>query len=247
MELRRYLAILRNRIFIIVLTVVAAIVAAWITTPRDPSYVATAKIYVGVTRLLPTNAQPIGVNDLVTGLKSVVTTYAAMIDSRPIAEQALQTVPAVQRSPETVVDSTTVSPVGDTLLLNVSVSDVDPAAAQQLANAMVDAFVERIQSLDPAAPPQPGQPPQLPAYVFERAALPGAPEPTGAASRLVVSALFGFLAASALAFLLEYLDITLKSPRDAEDRLELTVLGVIPLGAPEPIVADYAVPPVAAS
>ena len=45
---------------------------------------------------------------------------------------------------------------------------------------------------------------------------------------VIVASIFGLLVAAILAFLLEYLDITVKTAADAERRLELPVLGIIP-------------------
>jgi capsular polysaccharide biosynthesis protein len=51
---------------------------------------------------------------------------------------------------------------------------------------------------------------------------------------LLLAALFGFLGAAALAFLLEYVDVTVKNPADAERRLELPVLAVVPMQRQRP-------------
>jgi polysaccharide biosynthesis transport protein len=109
------------------------------------------------------------------------------------------------------------------------VQDIDPGTAQNLANGLADAFVEKIEDFEPSVSPQPGALPQLPAYVYERATLPTTPAPTGLARRVILGGLFGLVAAIAVVFLLEYLDVTIKTAEDAERKLELQVLGVIPL------------------
>lgn len=229
MELRRYLAVLRSRVLIIAVCVVVGLAAGYASAPKRSSYTATAKIYVGATRYL-VGAGATGVsNDLLAGIQHVVETYAFMIDSEAIAEDAVHRVPGIARAPGRVLAETAAEPIGDTSLLAVRVTDPDPSAAQQLSNAMADAFVDRIQTYDPSAPPQEGQPPQLPAYVFERATLPGAPQPLGITRRVILGGMFGFLLSAAAVFLLEYIDITVKSPADVEQRLELPVLGVIPV------------------
>jgi capsular polysaccharide biosynthesis protein len=134
----------------------------------------------------------------------------------------------LQRSASSVVGETIATIQPDTQLLRVIVTDQSPVVAEELANAVADAFVERIQTFEPSAPAQEGSVPALPAYVFDRARLPTAPHSNGEARNLVLGGLFGFLVAAAVSFILEYLDITIKSPHDAERRLELPVLGVIP-------------------
>src|SRR5207302_1780003 len=76
--------------------------------------------------------------------------------------------------------------------------------------------------------PKPGDVPQLPANVFERANLPTVPQPSGVAKRVTLAGLFGFVIGVVIGLTLEYLDITIKDQSDAERRLGLVVLGVIP-------------------
>jgi capsular polysaccharide biosynthesis protein len=224
-ELRRYFAILRRRGLLIALTVAAGIVASYLSTSRVEVYTAQSTIYVGSRRIEVVSG------DFSVGLDRIIQTYAAMIDSDPTAAEALDAT-GLQRSTQSVVDATEVAPAPGTQLLRVTVRDSDPSAAQQLANGMANAFVEKISSFEPSAAPQPGEVPQLPAYVYERAQLPTSPIPTGLGRRLFLGALFGFVLAAACAFLLEYLDVTIKSAADAERWLGLPVLGVIPVERP---------------
>jgi capsular polysaccharide biosynthesis protein len=225
-ELRRYFAILRRRALLVVLAVAAGVVAGYINTPRVATYSAEATIYVG-SRQLGTADQVRVSQDALLGLERVIKTFATMIDSEPIAEAALERVD-VNRSTGSVVSATSALPVPDTQLLRIKVTESEPRVARDLANGIADAFTERIASFEPSTQSDPGELPQLPAYVFERAKLPTVPEPTGLLRQSVLGALFGFAIAAGCVFLLEYLDITVKAPADLERRLELPVLGVIP-------------------
>ena len=222
MELRRYFAILRRRGLLIALTVAAGVAAAYLSAPRGVVYTAESTIYVGSRRIEVVSG------DFSLGLDRIIQTYASMIDSEPIAAEALNRT-GLQRSTSALVAATEVEPEVGTQLLRVRVNDSDPGAAQQLTNGMADGFVDKIGSFEPSTPPQPGEVPQLPAYVYERAKLPTAPIPSGLSRRLMLGAIFGFVLAAAAAFLLEYLDVTIKSASDAERWLGLPVLGVIPV------------------
>lgn len=225
MELRRYYAILRRRWLLVLATVAAGILAGYLSTPRSVQYTTQTTLYVGSQNFL-TSTGPVVSGDAQVGLQQVIQTFAKMIPSAPIATEALNRT-GVERSVGEVLGSTQVTP--DLSLIFIRVTDRDPAVAQQLANAMAEAFVDRIESFEPSGGSQePGAIPRLPAYIFERAALPTVPEETGLNRRIVLGLLFGFAAAVAAVFLLEYLDITVKSPAEAERRLELPVLGVIP-------------------
>lgn len=227
MELRRYLQVLRRRLPLIVATVVLAGVAAWAATPKSARYTARASIYVGARQLSLLPAGGVS-SDALQGVERLIQTYAVMIHSTPVAEAAVERT-GIQRSAETVLGETNATPRVGTQLLEVTVTDPNPGVAQQLTNAIADAFAEQVQTFEPSRAPSEGALPALPAYVFERAKLPLVPDATGLVRNIVLGVLFGFVAAAGLTFLLEYLDVTVKSSHEAERRLGLPVLGVVPL------------------
>jgi capsular polysaccharide biosynthesis protein len=224
----------------VVLAVIAGVAAGYVSAPRTPVYTARARIYVGQQSFDTGSNQQRPSNDLFQGLQSIIQTYTQMVDSREIAADALQLAPGVQRSVAGVVGATSAAQVQGTLLMDVRVSDVDPGVAQQLANAVTDAFVAKVKAINPGTPQEPGQPPRAPVSIFERAQLPGAPAPTDLTRRMILGGIFGFLAAAAAAFVLDYLDISIKTVSDAERRLELPVLGVIPMERQVPFTSTRA-------
>jgi capsular polysaccharide biosynthesis protein len=227
MELRRYLAIITRRSLLVVLTTLVGALAAWFTAPTSTTYRAEATIYVGARQFLEPSSSGLSA-DTLAGLERVINTFSIMADSEPIASEALRRT-GIERSASTVVARTAATPIPSTQLLRITVADTDPSVAQSLANGLADSLAEAVQEFEPTAEAAEGSLPALPAYVFERARFPAAPEPTGTLRRIVLGALFGFLVGVAVAFLLEYLDLTIKGPEDAEHRTDLPVLGVIPV------------------
>jgi non-specific protein-tyrosine kinase len=63
--------------------------------------------------------------------------------------------------------------------------------------------------------------------LFEPAEAPGAPDGTGAARSITMSGIVGAMLAFGVAFLIEYLDDTLKTPDDVREALGLNTLGAI--------------------
>ena len=230
MELHRYLSILRRRIVYVLVAVLATTAAAFAATPKTAKYSAETVIYVGARQfsLGPDARYTLDPTLLVERL---MTTYAVMLDSEPVASDALQ-LARVSLSAEEVVDRTSVTQQKDTQLLTVKVTDEVPEQARRLADAIGDAFVQKVQSVESETTPNnEGDVPGLPANVFERAKLPTEPDPNGLATNMVLAGLFGLLSSIGLVFVLEYLDLTIKSPAEAERRLQLPVLAVIPLSA----------------
>ena len=227
MELHRYLGILRRRLVYVLLAVFACATAAWIATPKQAQYSAESVIYVGARQYTVTPGAQYSIDPSVLA-KSLLATYSKMLDSTPVASDALQ-LARVPLSADEVVAHTTVSNDKDTQLLRVHVTDSVPEQARRLADAIAQAFVEKVATLEPnTAPTTTGQVPSLPASVFERAKLPTTPNPSGLARNAVLAGLFGLLTSIGVVYLLEYLDLTVKTPAEAERRLGLPVLAVIP-------------------
>ena len=230
MELRRYLAILRRRWLLVVACLVAALAGAWFATPDTSVFAAQSVIYVGSRQLAGASSGQISSEPLLAA-ERITTTFAEMLDSPPIAADATAKL-GLDRAPQTVVGQTRVSNTPGTQLLRVTVSDTDPDVARDLANALADAFVAKVQTFEPGVPARPGDVPTLPAYVFQRATVPDEPVPGGRRRNLLLAGGFGLVTAIGLALLLEYLDLTIRTAADAERRLGLPVLAVIPFTSP---------------
>lgn len=223
MELRHYFGILRRRLLLVLVTVVVALAVAGLATPKTHKYTANAVIYVGATKfsLSPGTSYSYDPTQLVDRL---IPTYAALLDSEPIAADAIAAT-QVQRTPKKVVKESQVTPGKGTQLLMVSVTDKDPAVAQKLANGIADAFEHNVGALN--SRPGQGSLPSVPAYVFQRADLPDKALSTGLLRNLALAGFFGLLISVGLVLLLDYLDLTLKTAGEAERRLQLPVLGFI--------------------
>lgn len=236
MELRRYLALLRRRWLLIVLTVIVALAVGYQVTPRADRYTARSTLYIG-SRTIDTGQADLS-GDRALALDRLVVTFSVMIDSQPTAARAID-LTGVDTSPERLVSNTTTEPEPATQLLYIDVVDADPARAQALANGLADAFVEAVQDFEPGSVTGgEGDVPVLPAYIFERARLPTVPESSGLVTNLLFAVVLGAGLAVAVVLLLDYLDLSIRTPDDAERLIELPVLGVIPsLGTAVPAAA----------
>jgi len=231
-ELRRYLTILRSRAWLIAITVLVAASAGYGLASGPSQYVARATIYVGSRSISLEPASGELSNDRAAAIDRLVLTFSYMVDSEPIARRAAEQL-GLDMSASQIVAATEAEPEPATQLLYIDVTDPDPAVAQSLANGLGDAFVEAVQEFEPGD--LEGSVPRLPAYVYQRASLPTQPKPTSALQTVVLAALFGLLASGGIVFVLDYLNVTIRSTGDAERRLELPVLGVIPAQAGLPV------------
>jgi capsular polysaccharide biosynthesis protein len=231
MEIRRYLWIVRRHALLVIVVVVAALIAGWFVTPRNSSYTSTSTLYVGSRSI---DIDPVAgelSGDRVSGLDRLITTFAAMATTRPIATEAAK-ISGVPHSPDQIVGQTTALQVAGTNLIDVSVTDGDPATSRALADGVATALVAQIRGFER---PTTGPASEQVISLYEPAGAPVA-NPKGTTRNLVLAGLFGLLAAGALVALLEYMDVTLRSADDVERQLELPVLAVVPaLGRELPI------------
>jgi capsular polysaccharide biosynthesis protein len=233
-EIRRYLAILRRWVVLVVLIVAAALAAGWAIAPRGHTYSATSIVYVGqrTINIAPTGGQVSG--DYAAGLDRLISTFTAMVPTTRIAAAAVASA-HVARGPEGVVANTAAKQVPATDLITITYTDSDPHVTQTVDNALANALVAAVPTVDPTSGSASTSSGQV-LSVYQPASLPTVPNHKGTARDLILAGLFGVIVAGCLVALLEYLDITLRSPEQVERQLELPVLGVVPaLGARLPV------------
>jgi len=229
MELRRYLHLLKQRFALVLVCVIVGAAGGYLSTSRVAEYRASAELYVGSLELQANPAQLFQE----TGLDQILSTYSVMIPSSAIAQKAVADT-GVARSAGAVAGETSAGVFPGTNLIIVTVTDRDPLVAQTLANGMSNAFIAQIQSFRPSASAGVGTVPVEPTYVFQDAGLPVVPLSNGMQRKVILGAVFGFLAAVLLVLLLDYLDITVRSPDDLERHLALPILAIIPLQHSQP-------------
>ncbi len=210
--------------------IVTALVGAaigYVTTSQTAEYRAAATIYVG-SRQLENDPQAIyGV----TGLDQIVTTFADMIPTEVIAQNALLAT-HIDRSAGAVAADTTASVIPATNLISVSVEDPDPVVAERLTNAVAAAFTTQVAHYEPTATA--GSLPSEPAYVFQDAGLPTVPLSDHLTKKVALGGIVGLIISILAVLLLDYLDVSVRGPEDLERRVDLPVLAIIPLQSDPP-------------
>jgi capsular polysaccharide biosynthesis protein len=229
-ELRRYLYLFRRHAALIVATIVVAVAVGWVVTPRGHFYRAVSTLYVGPPAILGTpNSIQQGV-DPFTLANEISLTYSVMIQSREVIQAALTRTGTAQ-TVDHVAGELSAAPQIGTQLIHIAVTDANAHTAAALSNAIAQAFLEKVRTLNPVtqSTTAPGLVPSFPVYLFETAIVPPHAVPTALKRHVELAALLGVLAGAGLALLVEYLDLTVRGESDVQRRLALPVLGVIPL------------------
>jgi len=222
-ELTRYFRVLRQRVWMIVVCpVVAALAAGVVSFVLPPVYESHVLVYVRP-------AQPIGITDpTVGGLTSdvVLRTYANWMTQRPILDQVDSQLNLGLRY-EDLLKKITVTPQPNSLLLDVAVRDTKPAVARDIGNQLVVDFIQTVRQTQ--AQTQASQPTNTQAadnlFVTAPAVLPDKPVSPNKTLNVAIAFAAGLLLALGLAFLLDYLDQSIKGDEDLIERL-----GLIPIG-----------------
>lgn len=214
LDLREILYILRRRLSLLVALPLVAAVTAWLTSAYliAPTYEAGTTLWV----IQEGGAGQISYNDLLLN-RNLTKTYAEVARSRAVLQQVIERL-SLDLTVIELADRLTTAAVRDTEIISLKVQDGDPARAAAIANAVADAFQEQIRTymkvenvavVDPAVPPLE---PVKPRVLLNTA----------------VALVLGGMLAVGLAFLLEYLDTSIRTPEDVQRHLGLPVLATIP-------------------
>ncbi|MBZ5202051.1 capsular biosynthesis protein [Planomicrobium chinense] len=215
-SLQELFATLKKRLVLIIgLTVIAILIAGVVSYNfLTPIYQTNTQILVNQEK---TDISQLTNQNIQTDLQ-LINTYSVIIKSPAILDQVSEQLD-LGLSVEALTNKITVTNAEQSQVVNISVQDPDPAIAVDIANTTAAVFQEEIQELmkvDNVSI-------LSPAVVKENPS-PVAPNPM---LNMAIAAVVGLMLGVGIAFLLEYLDTSLKNEQDIEDVLGIPLLGVI--------------------
>jgi capsular polysaccharide biosynthesis protein len=221
LDLRDYFQIVRKRLWLIFSIVVFVCGAAGVYSLyiKNPVYEASTKIIVNQT---PTQsaASQLDLNQINTNIQ-LINTYKEIIKTPAILDIVTKEYPQFNITAEELLKNVNVSSVNNTQVMTLVVRDNSYQRAAEIVNAISLVFKEEIPSLfnvenvsilneakvNPIVEPKPVEPNVL----------------LNMAIAFIVSLMIGL----GLAFLLEYMDDTLKTEADIEKYLGLPTIAMI--------------------
>ncbi|MGE6615938.1 YveK family protein [Bacillus mycoides] len=208
--------ILRKRLaMILIITFGAAIVSASI------SFFFMTPIYQSSTQILVNQKKQAGATiqagEIQTNIQ-LTNTYKVIIKNPVILEQVSEKL-GLNITPQALSNKINVANEKDSQVIAVTVEDKDPKLARDIANATTEVFkgeVAELMNVDNVT-------------VLSKAEIAENQSPIKPRPMLNIAIAFvvGLMASVGLAFLLEYLDNTVKKEEDIESLLGLPVLGVV--------------------
>lgn len=217
-SLRDIYFILRRWLWLIVALVVVAVLISGVVSffVLDKEYQASTTLMVGRPADYVTDRE-LSLSDLNLNQK-LVATYGELIKTRTVAEKVIDNLD-LPYSYNSLRGKLSVRLVQNTEIISISVNDNDPVMASEIANETATVFmetikeimrVENVRVIDVAQPPT--------SSVSPRPML-----------NIAIAAILGVMLGIFIAFLVEFLDNTIKTPEDVEKHLGLPVLGAIPM------------------
>ncbi|PID23871.1 YveK family protein [Sporosarcina sp. P7] len=215
-SLQELFSTLKKRLGLIIGTTVAAAVLAAII-----SYFFLTPIYQASTQILvnqqKTEQQSFDSQDIQTNLQ-LINTYNVIIKSPVILSQVIEQLD-LDITPVALNAQLTVNSEQNSQVVNVTVQDPEAHKAVDIANTTAEVFQKEIVNLMKVDNVNI----LSPAFYAEN------PKPVKPNKELnvVIAAVIGLMIGVGIAFLLEYLDTTVKTEQDIEELLGLPVLGLV--------------------
>lgn len=216
-SLQELFQVLKKRLFLIVTITLIAVAAS-----AAVSYFVLTPVYEVKTTMIAYDADKklepgsSSLTEIQTNLK-LINTYNDLIKSDIILEQVLKEL-ELDMTPGQLAGKINVANNKESHVIHISVKDTDPYRAAEIANMTARVLEKEVQQEMNASIKQ-----WSPAKVSENQA-PVQPKPL---LNIAVAAVIGLMLGVGLAFLLEFLDNTIKTEQDIENTLEIPVIGVI--------------------
>ncbi len=217
MELIRYWRVVRRWAWLIILCPLMAALAAGIISLQLPKiYEAQVLLYVQTPQVFTPS------QGVVTTSGELLRSYAVIMTShdqlqKVISDESLGT------DPKSLSKRITVTPEPGTVILDVAVRDTDPARAERTANTLVNNFAAYVN----AFPTTTGSSQQGAVKVVSQAALPTDPVEPRPLLNVALALVAGLAVGVGLAFLLDYMDQSVRSDEILRERVGLVPLGHI--------------------
>lgn len=207
---------IRKRLGLIALLTILAITIAGVI-----SFLVLTPVYQTSTEILvnqsPAETGQLTNQNIQTDLQ-LINTYSGIIKSPAILDQVVEEM-NLDMTTDQLTSKITVSNADQSQIVNITVQDENPAMAVEIANTTASVFENDIQELmnvDNVTILSPA--------VMKENPSPVAPNPM---LNMAIAGVVGLMLGVGIAFLLEYLDTSMKDQQDIEDVLGLPLLGVI--------------------
>ena len=216
-DIKEFLGVIRKRIRLIIIITLIIVLSCgfYLYFLADPVYEAKASFVLG--NLNDKSSQQMQNNDSVMMYQNLLKTYDDIAQSRTVAKNALVNLNS-NMNVDSFMKSIKVTSETGTQVVSIAVDSSNAQDALNKCNAVSDAFTTQANKLLPNGSVQ----------VMDGAAYPKTPIKPRKTLDIAISFFIGLILSVGLAFLLEYMDHTIKTEKDVEKYLGISVIGTIP-------------------
>ena len=214
-EIKELLSYIKNKIWIIVVLLIISISATFVYTKflKKPVYQSSVK-YV----LISTSDNEGITTSEVTLNEKLISTYKEIIKNGDILEKVIKNL-KLNITPEQLSKKIKVEQISTSSMINITVTDSTPEFAQKIANEVGKEFSHEIQELYNINN----------VSMISSAKLPVTPSNTSNKTEIVLINGGALALALLIIFVIYYFDNTINDTEQIETKIELPVLGNIPL------------------
>lgn len=209
-----FFELMNNWVMIVISTILVALIAFCISKfIMVPQYTSTSQLYVFTKSTSITNLA-----DLQTSA-NLTNDYKVVVTGRPVLEQVIENLKLEEETYGSLSSRIAVNNPSNSRILEITVTDPDPAMAKKIADEIADvsgAFISEKMDQDPPSVLQYG-------YVSKNAVSPNTMMNT------VLGAAIGAFLAMAIVIISYLMNDTIMSAEDIERKLDMHVLGSLPL------------------
>lgn len=206
----------RNLLFIAIVTVVAMAAGMLFSTFFiTPVYEASATMIVNKSE--GSSSPDVTYNDLLFTQK-LVKTYSVIMQSNTVLKRVIDEI-GLDIGVDSLKGMLSISGVNDTEVIRIKVSNENPELAARIANEITKQAPQEIIRAVKAGSVE----------VIDSASVPLRPTKPRKAMNTAIAGILGAMLSVGIVFLRNYFDDTIKTEEDIREKLNLPVLGVLPM------------------
>lgn len=154
----------------------------------------------------------------VTLNSKLVSTYSELVKSKNVLRQVISNL-NIKEKEENLRNNVSVSSVKDTELIEITVTNKDPANATKIANEIAKVFTEKIGEIYNINN----------VHIVDKAETPNTPSNVNHIKDILIFAVVGLVISAMYILISNMLDTTIKSAEEVEQQFKLPVLASIPI------------------
>ena len=216
-DLREYFFILKKKIWLIVASalvcgLISGLVSFFVLTPvyeANTSLIVNKEVENETTQMTTT--------DDLNYVQKLALTYGEIIKSRTVITSTINKL-NLDMTYEELSESISVTNVDSTQIIKISVQNKNPLIATKICNTIPQIFTTEVQRIVKASGVE----------VIDKAILPENPIKPNKTMNVLIAMVLGIMASVFIIFLIEALNTKIKEPKDIEEKLGISVFGVVP-------------------